>query len=103
MQCMAKRLSVILGNQDEQRVLQFASPGTPEREALQSWVAQHGGGKLGSEAAVIRALVHAGAFSLQEELLDAGYAEMAGTYADEDEDRRAVRRRYIERTEAIRE
>lgn len=95
---MSKRLSLSLAEVDELRVQQFTRPGLP-REVLER--ALRSGGRqpeLGSEAAVIRALVEIGARTLEEDLLDAGYAAAAAQFADGDDDRRAARRRHLERT-----
>lgn len=99
---MAKRLSVILGDVDEQLVEAFMEAGTAQHAVLQSWVRRHGGRGVNSEAAAIRALMQAGAAALRDEVLDAGYAELADLYTEDEAgaERRAARNRYVERTEA---
>jgi len=59
-------------------------------------------GAVNSEAAAIRALLQAGAEALAEEVLDAGYAELAQVYggAAERGERRTARDRYVARAEA---
>lgn len=99
---MAKRLSVIVGDADQQRLECFFRAGTPESEALRAWAAGHDLGRTNSEAGVIRALMRAGADALEERALDTGYAELAVTYDDghAGEERRRARDQYAARTEA---
>lgn len=99
---MAKRLSVILGDADEERLKPFFDVGTSQHQALQLWAEENGSGAVNSEAALIRALMQAGAEALSDEILDASYAELARIYnkPEEDVERRLARDRYIERTEA---
>jgi len=80
----------------------FIRPGTGHHQALQHWAAEHGVGAVNSEAAAIRALLQAGAEALAEEVLDAGYAELAQVYggAEERAERRTARDRYVARAEA---
>jgi len=89
---MPKRLSVSLTEADELRVDEFSSGS--QRSALERAV----GARIASEAAVLRALAEVGARTLEEDLLDAGYAEAAAHYAEGDEDRREARRRHLERS-----
>ncbi len=98
---MTKRLSVTLPDADEQRVEQFSSQGLA-REALERRLTRSGAGRvnLETEAAVIRALMEVGVQAVEEEMLEAGYAALAESYSEADDDRRAARRRYTERTEA---
>jgi len=99
---MTKRLSLILGEGDQLTLEPFIRPGTGQHQALQQWATEHGVGAVNSEAAAIRVLLQAGAEALAEELLDAGYAELAQVYvsAGEREERRTARDRYVARTEA---
>ncbi len=94
---MTKRLSLILGEGDQLTLEPFIRPGTGQHQALQQWATEHGVGKVNSEAAAIRVLLQAGAEALAEELLDAGYAELAQVYgsAGEREERRTARDRYV--------
>ena len=80
----------------------FIRPGTGQHQVLQHWAAEHGVGAVNSEAAAIRALLQAGAEALAEEVLDAGYAELAQVYggAEEREEGRTARDRYVARAEA---
>ncbi|MEJ7629997.1 MAG: hypothetical protein WKF54_10440 [Nocardioidaceae bacterium] len=95
-------MSVILEDADHERLEPFLSPETAEHVVLQDWVSSHGGRELGSDAAVIRALMHAGASALHEQILDVGYAELAVLYDNDDADaeRRTARRRHLDRTKA---
>jgi hypothetical protein len=99
---MTKRLSLILGAADESVLEPFTRSGTGQHRVLQRWAAEHGVGTVNSEAAAIRALLQAGADALRDEVLDDGYAELAQVYdgAQEGEERRAARDRYVARTEA---
>lgn len=91
-----------LGSVEEERMMPFLTDGTPERAVLSEWVRRYGGGTVRSEAAVLRALLLAGAAAMRDEVLDLGYSELAVLYDEEESanDRRAARDRYIERTEA---
>jgi len=98
---MAKRLSVSLDSDDERMVRAFRSSASPERAALQEWAANHGldATLIGSEAAVIRALLRAGAEYLQQGSLDAGYVTLAAELTDEQHaEAREARRRHIGRS-----
>ncbi len=99
---MTKRLSLILGEGDQLTLEPFIRPGTGQHQVLQHWAAEHGVGAVNSEAAAIRALLQAGAEALADEVLDAGYAELAQVYggAEERDERRTARDRYVVRTEA---
>lgn len=98
---MARRLSLILGDQEQRQLEPFVSPGTRQREVLHRWMAERGGGPVKSEAAVIRALLRAGVESLSDDVLDIGYAQLAASYdSDGKHDERLVARdRYVDRTE----
>jgi len=82
---MTKRLSLILGEGDQLTLEPFIRPGTGQHQVLQHWAAEHGVGAVTSEAAAIRALLQAGAEALAEEVLDAGYAELAQVYGGVEE------------------
>lgn len=99
---MTKRLSLILGEDDQQRLEPFMHAGTGQHEVLQRWAAEHGIGSVNSEAAVMRALLQAGVEALRDDALDAGYAELARLYdgIEERAERRAARDRYVNQTEA---
>lgn len=99
---MAKRLSLILGESDQQRLEPFLQDGSGQHQVLQRWAAEHGVGSLNSEAAAIRALLHAGVEALHDDVLDEGYEKLARVYhgTEETGERRAARDRYVARTEA---
>ena len=99
---MSKRVSLILGDLDEQRVLPFVRTGTGENAALRQWAARHGEPLVKSEASALRALLQAGAEALQDEVLDAGYAALAAEFDDAEAraERRAARDRYAARTDS---
>ena len=99
---MAKRLSLILGDGDQLALEPFVRPDTDQHRVLQRWAADHDFGAVNSEAAALRALLRAGVEALRDDVLDAGYAELAKDYASDEErtQRRAARDRYISRTEA---
>ena len=93
---------MILGNGDEERLKPFFDASTRQYKALQLWAEQNGTGAVNSEAALIRALMQAGAEALSDEILDSSYAELALTYNNpqEEVERRLARDHYAERTEA---
>lgn len=99
---MTKRLSLILSEQDQQALAPFIEAGTGQNEALQRWAAAHGAGSVRSAAAALRVLLQAGVEALRDEVLDAGYTELARIYngAEEGDERRSARARYLSRTEA---
>jgi hypothetical protein len=101
---MAKRLSVIIGDADQVRLEPFFVKDSPERSALQAWLAERGERPATSDAASIRALLQAGAEALQDDILNAAYAELAEEYDDQAAraDRRTARKRYADRTDANR-
>lgn len=95
-------MSLILGEQDEQRLAPFIQAGTAQHKGLQRWAKERGLGSVSSEAAIIRALLQAGVDSCGDDLLDEGYAEPAQFYdgATEHAERRVARDRYVDQTEA---
>lgn len=103
--CMtAKRLSVTLEPDDESTVTAFQAEGSA-RDALLTWAVQHGVDvrAVQSEAGVLRVLLRAGAETLQEQVLDRGYAQMAASPSgveDQAEAREAreARSRHLGRT-----
>ncbi|MEI6623258.1 MAG: hypothetical protein WCP28_15260 [Actinomycetes bacterium] len=99
---MTKRLSLILGEGDQQQLAPFIEAGTDQNQVLRRWAAAHGVHSVNSEAAALRVLLQAGVEALLEEVLDVGYAELAQTYgeAEHNDERRNARDRYASRTEA---
>ncbi len=99
---MARRLSVTLEPEDEALVARFASPGTPENDALRAWANSQGlrAEQVSSDAALLRLLLRVGAESLQENILEVGYAALAELVTNEQHaETRAARRRYADRTD----
>lgn len=99
---MSKRLSLILGEDDQLNLEPFMRAGTDQHEVLRRWATEHGIGSVNSEAAALRALLQAGVDALGDEVLDAGYRELAQTYdaSQVRDERRTARDRYAARTEA---
>jgi hypothetical protein len=100
---MTKRLSLTLENEDEATLARFAVEDSPERRILISWTALRGMSpeEIRSEAALLRVLLRVGAERLQEEALDAGYAQLASELdATEQAEIDEARRRYVHRSEA---
>jgi hypothetical protein len=99
---MSKRVSLILGDADEQAIAPFIQSGTGQHEILRLWAARHGDPSVKSEASALRALLQAGVEALRDEVLDAGYADLAAAFSGEVErsERRAARDRYVTRTDA---
>jgi hypothetical protein len=99
---MPRRLSVTLEPEDEALVERFASAGTPENDALKAWASGQGlrVEQVKSDAALLRLLLRVGAESLQESILEVGYAALAESMTTEEHDEtRAARRRYADRTD----
>ena len=98
---MAKRLSLILGDEDQRRIGPFIEAGTGEHEVLQRWAAAHGFRSIDSEAAAIRAVLQAGVEALRDDVLDGAYAELAHTFnaPEQRAERRAARKRYADRAD----
>lgn len=99
---MSKRVSLILKAADEAVLAPYLTDGSPSFEALRSWALQRGDGDIKSEAGALRALLQAGAEAIREDVLDAGYSDLASEFngKSEDAERRAARDRYVRRTEA---
>jgi vancomycin resistance protein YoaR len=99
---MSKRVSLILKDADEAAIAPYLSEGSASFEVLRQWASQRGESDIKSEASALRALLQAGAESLRERVLDAGYAQLATEFNSEPArtERRAARDRYARRTEA---
>jgi len=101
---MAKRMSITLEREDEAAVDAFAAPGTAENAAMLEWLQEHGddSGLIGSEAALLRTLMRAGAEALRDRVLDLAYPELAVVLGGEvRSESRGARQRYADRTDAI--
>jgi hypothetical protein len=98
---MTKRLSLTLGDGDQQRLEPFIRAGSGQHQVLQRWASAHGAGPVNSEAAAIRALLHAGVEAMRDDVLDEGYAELARVYNDAEarDERRSARNQYVARTD----
>lgn len=99
---MGKRVSLILKDADEAALAPYLTEGSAAFEVLRRWAGQRGQADIKSEAGALRALLQAGAEALREQLLDAGYAQLAAEFNSEPgrAERQAARDRYIRRTEA---
>lgn len=99
---MTRRLSVTLEPEDQRLVTAFEDPATAEHAALAAWATDRGldPERFATEASIIRALLRAGAESLREQALGEGYAALAAELtAEEREETRSARDRYVRRTE----
>jgi len=96
-----KRLSLILADRDQDELAPFVAAGTEHNAVLQRWAAAHGGEPLRSEAAALRALLRVGVEALQDEVLDAGYRNLAASFHDQEQrdERLAARREYAHRAD----
>jgi hypothetical protein len=99
---MSKRVSLILKDADEAAIAPYLSEGSASFEVLRQWASQRGESDIKSEAGALRALLQAGAEALRENVLDAGYAQLAAEFNSEPAraERQAARDRYVRRTEA---
>jgi hypothetical protein len=102
---MTKRTTVTFDDRDEAAI---ASVSDPERAewALLVQVAAEAGITLkpgGSEAAIIRILLHAGVDALRERALERGYAELADLWPEVHDaaETRERRRRYAQRVDRV--
>jgi len=96
-----RRISLTLDGLDQKAIEVFADPARPEHAALQTWAAQHGlSVREDSEAALLRALVRAGAQALRAQALEQGYQRLAVSRSDDQDERRALRDRAISRAES---
>jgi hypothetical protein len=95
-----RRISVTLDLPDQRAIEPFTDPLRPEHATLEMWAAQHGLNlRDDSGAAVLRALVRAGAEALREKALEDGYALLATTRHENRDERRSIRDRALARDE----
>ncbi|MGB2719994.1 MAG: hypothetical protein WBG53_18850 [Rhodococcus sp. (in: high G+C Gram-positive bacteria)] len=95
-----KRLPVTLDSDDQAEVAVFSDPNRAESVVLRAWAQQnHIAVRDNSESGIVRALLRAGAESLREKALEAGYAELAKDQADGLDEQRARRNRYVEQVD----
>lgn len=102
---MSKRVSLTLGAPDEAAIGPYLNVGSVAFEVLRRWASEHGvADDIKSKAAVLRALLQAGAETLNEHVLDVGYAQLAAEFKAEpsNAERRAARDRYARRAESRR-
>lgn len=99
---MSKRVSLILRPVDEAVLAPYLTAGSPSFEVLRRWADERGVGDIKSEAGALRALLQAGVEALRDDVLEAGYAELASEFngKPENAERKAARDRYVRRTEA---
>jgi len=95
-----KRLPVTLDSDDQAELALFADPERREAGILREWAQQqHITIRDNSESGIARALLRAGAESLREKALEAGYAELAKDQAEGLSEQRTRRNRYAERVD----
>ncbi|MFD4785125.1 hypothetical protein ACFWNH_29320 [Rhodococcus qingshengii] len=96
----AKRLPVTLDSDDQAELAVFSDPDRLESSILREWAQQHHiTVRDNSESGIVRALLRAGAESLREKALEAGYAELAKDQAEGLGEQRTRRNRYAERVD----
>lgn len=94
----ARRVSVTLDGPDQRAIEAFADPARPEHATLEAWASQHDLNlRDDSDAAVLRALIRAGAEALQEKALEDGYDLLAKSRAEDEPERRSLRARSLGR------
>ncbi|MDV6277527.1 hypothetical protein R3Q06_28965 [Rhodococcus erythropolis] len=95
-----KRLPVTLDVDDQAELAVFSDPDRLESGILREWAQQHSiTVRDNSESGIVRALLRAGAESLREKALEAGYAELAKDQAEGLGEQRTRRNRYAERVD----
>ncbi len=104
---MTRRTTVTFDDHDQGVIASVSNPDRAEWAVLVEAAAEKGISlKPGaSEAAIIRALVHAGADALRERALERGYAQLADLWPEvhDDAESRERRRRYAHRIDRIAE
>jgi len=89
---------VTLEAPDQEAIEVFVDPSRPEHATLKAWASQHGlSMRDDSDAAVLRALVRAGAEALRDRALEEGYARLAATRGDDQTERPDIRDRALRR------
>jgi hypothetical protein len=100
---MPKRSTVTLTDQDLEALAAIADPARPESATLRAMADELGVEiRDGSESALIRALLAAGAAAVQQRALERGYQELAAIYPAVHDAPEAAerRRRYARRVDA---
>lgn len=77
---MSKRVSLILKDVDEAVIAPYLDEDSAAFEVLRQWAVQRGETNFKSEAAALRALLQAGAEAIGEDVIEAGYACLAGEF-----------------------
>lgn len=102
---MAKRTTISLDDDDEQRIASVADADSVQHAVLVEIAeALHIPLPRGdSEAAVIRALIQVGAHTVHERALERGYAQLAQMWDEvhDHDEARERRRRYAERVDRV--
>ncbi|SLD27535.1 Uncharacterised protein [Mycobacteroides abscessus subsp. massiliense] len=102
---MSKRVSLILRDADEAMIAPFLHRGSPAFEVLRQWANHndHVSGDISSDAAVLRILLRVGAEAMHEQILDAGYAQLASEFnsASRKFGRLAARRRSTSQSDEL--
>lgn len=95
-----RRVSLTLDGPDQRAIEAFADPSRPEHATLEDWASEHGLSlREASDAAILRALVRAGAEALRMKALDDGYDRLAADREASRAERRAVRDRAVKRAD----
>lgn len=79
---MSRRVSLILRDTDEAMIAPFLDRGSPAFEILRQWAhdSDYVSGDISSDAAILRVLLRVGAEAFHEQMLDAGYAQLASEF-----------------------
>ena len=103
---MSKRVSLILRDADEAMLAPFLHRGSPAFEVLRQWAHHnhHSLGDISSDAAVMRILLRVGAEAMHEQILDAGFAQLASEFhsASTKVERLAARARSASQSDELR-
>ena len=80
---MSKRVSLTLRDADEAMLAPFLHRSSPAFEVLRQWAHHnhYSSGDISSDAAVMRILLRVGAEAMHEQILDAGYAQLASEFS----------------------
>lgn len=103
---MSRRLSLSLDDEDEDALSRFSHQGSAEQRALRAWAESRDLGRQldtgsGRTASILRLLVRAGVEALEEDVLEAGYAQLAQELgSDHENETREARGRHLRRAEA---
>jgi len=75
-------VSLILRDADEAMIAPFLHRGSPAFEVLRQWAdhSDYASGDTSSDAAVLRILLRVGAEAMDEQILGAGYAQLASEF-----------------------